>query len=114
MTKASWDRHPEVEPVDEKEDLQTQPVHGTKTQAEKDMFEVHVMEAGDHDHHLGRRTSRHHSLHPEANMTEAERQEYMSELVLHGEQKYHKLGWFKLLIVLILQAIALGSLSLPS
>lgn len=31
-----------------------------------------------------------------------------------GEQKYHRLGWKKLTICLIVEAIALGSLSIPS
>jgi hypothetical protein len=31
-----------------------------------------------------------------------------------GEQKFHKLGWKRLTICLIVEAIALGSLSVPS
>lgn len=47
------------------------------------------------------------------NMTEAERQEYLSDTVIAGEQKYHQLGWIQLVVVLIVEAIALGALSLP-
>lgn len=46
-------------------------------------------------------------------MNEIERSEYLSEVVEDGEHKYHKLGWVQLVVVLIVEAIALGSLSLP-
>lgn len=46
-------------------------------------------------------------------MNEIERSEYLSEKVETGEKKYHKLGWIQLVVVLIVEAIALGSLSLP-
>lgn len=47
-------------------------------------------------------------------MSEAEKLEYLSSQVEHGEQKYNKLGWVQLVVVLIVEAIALGSLSLPA
>lgn len=57
------------------------------------------------------------SVHPIGHsynqMTEAERQEYLSATVEAGEKKYHKLGWIQLVVVLIVEAIALGALSLP-
>ena len=34
--------------------------------------------------------------------------------MIEGEEKYHRLGWKKLTICLIVEAIALGSLSIPS
>lgn len=34
--------------------------------------------------------------------------------VYEGEQKYHRLGWKKLTVCLIVEAIALGALSIPS
>lgn len=40
--------------------------------------------------------------------------DYMVEKQTHGTEKYHKLGWIQLVIVLIVEAIALGSLSMPS
>lgn len=46
-------------------------------------------------------------------MTEEERQEYLEATVEHGENKYKRLGWLQLVVVLIVEAIALGSLSLP-
>lgn len=47
-------------------------------------------------------------------MTEAEKVEYLSHQVEHGEKKYKQLGWLQLVVVLIVEAIALGSLSLPA
>jgi hypothetical protein len=47
-------------------------------------------------------------------MTEADKIEYLNHQVEHGEQKYHKLGWIQLVVILIVEAIALGSLSLPA
>lgn len=46
-------------------------------------------------------------------MNEIERTGYLSDVVETGEKKYHKLGWVQLVVVLIVEAIALGSLSLP-
>lgn len=46
-------------------------------------------------------------------MSEAERQDYLSDTVAAGEKKFHKLGWIQLVVVLIVEAIALGALSLP-
>ena len=40
--------------------------------------------------------------------------DYMVEKQTHGAEKYHKLGWVQLVVVLIVEAIALGSLSMPS
>lgn len=34
--------------------------------------------------------------------------------IQEGENKYHRLGWQRLTICLIVEAIALGSLSIPS
>lgn len=52
---------------------------------------------------------------------DAEKPDYDTELnltqqtTLHeGEQKFHKLGWKRLTVCLIVEAIALGSLSIPS
>jgi len=36
------------------------------------------------------------------------------EALIEGEQKFHQLGWKKLTICLIVKAIALGALSIPS
>jgi hypothetical protein len=36
------------------------------------------------------------------------------EIVIAGEVKYHRLGWKQLTLMLIVEAIALGSLSIPS
>ncbi|BEI85855.1 hypothetical protein CcaverHIS002_0601420 [Cutaneotrichosporon cavernicola] len=47
-------------------------------------------------------------------MTEADKVEYLNHQVEHGEQKFHKLGWVQLVVILIVEAIALGSLSLPA
>ena len=41
-------------------------------------------------------------------------EEYGIGDVQEGEEKYHQLGWKKLTICLIVEAIALGSLSIPS
>lgn len=40
--------------------------------------------------------------------------DYYNEKEAQGAQKFHKLGWIKLVVVLIVEAIALGSLSMPS
>ncbi|CZT20350.1 probable neutral amino acid permease [Ramularia collo-cygni] len=55
------------------------------------------------------------------NKTKDEKTDYDTELnltqqtTLHeGEQKFHKLGWKRLTVCLIVEAIALGSLSIPS
>lgn len=40
--------------------------------------------------------------------------DYMVEKQTQGAEKYHKLGWLQLVVVLIVEAIALGSLSIPS
>lgn len=40
--------------------------------------------------------------------------DYMLEKQTKGVEKYSKLGWFQLVVVLIVEAIALGSLSIPS
>lgn len=47
-------------------------------------------------------------------MSEAERQEYLSDAIVGGEAKYHQLGWLQLVVILIVEAIALGALSLPN
>lgn len=38
---------------------------------------------------------------------------YISEVTEAGEQKFHKLSWFQLTIVLLVTAVALGTLSMP-
>jgi hypothetical protein len=40
--------------------------------------------------------------------------ETLAEGQIHGEEKFHRLGWKALTICLIVEAIALGSLSIPS
>lgn len=40
--------------------------------------------------------------------------DYMMEKQAEGAEKFHKLGWLQLVVVLIVEAIALGSLSIPS
>lgn len=40
--------------------------------------------------------------------------DYMLEKQTKGVEKYSKLGWFQLVVILIVEAIALGSLSIPS
>lgn len=45
--------------------------------------------------------------------TDADRVEYISEVTAAGEQKFHKLTWFQLVIVLVVTAVALGTLSMP-
>jgi hypothetical protein len=40
--------------------------------------------------------------------------DYMVEKQTEGAAKFHKLGWIKLVVVLIVEAIALGSLSIPA
>lgn len=47
-------------------------------------------------------------------MTEVDKVEYLTHQVESGEHKYHQLGWIQLVVVLIVEAIALGSLSLPA
>jgi len=49
---------------------------------------------------------------PEWKTTELEKQ--VSESVVEGEQRFHKLSWQKLTVCLIVEAIALGSLSVPA
>ncbi|EPQ31992.1 uncharacterized protein PFL1_00190 [Pseudozyma flocculosa PF-1] len=39
---------------------------------------------------------------------------YEKQKISEGDHKFHKLGWIKLTVCLIVEAIALGSLSLPS
>lgn len=39
--------------------------------------------------------------------------DYLAEKEAQGAAKFHKLGWIKLVVVLIVEAIALGSLSIP-
>lgn len=46
--------------------------------------------------------------------TDAERVEYISEITAAGEKKFHKLTWFQLVIVLVVTAVALGTLSMPT
>lgn len=43
----------------------------------------------------------------------AEKVEYISDLTAAGEAKFHKLGWQQLVVVLIVTAVALGTLSMP-
>lgn len=38
---------------------------------------------------------------------------YISEVTEAGEHKFHKLSWFQLVIVLVVAAVALGTLSMP-
>lgn len=38
---------------------------------------------------------------------------YISEITEAGEHKFHKLSWFQLVIVLVVAAVALGTLSMP-
>lgn len=46
-------------------------------------------------------------------LTEEEHQMALKGTIEHGEHKYKRLGWLQLVVVLIVEAIALGSLSLP-
>ncbi|BEI83569.1 hypothetical protein CcaverHIS002_0401730 [Cutaneotrichosporon cavernicola] len=70
----------------------------------------------------GRRTSlgviegppgRRMSLHPTAGMTEAEKAEYVADVTEDGKVKFNKLSWLQLTIVLVVTAVALGTLSMP-
>lgn len=84
--------------VEPKNDIESSAASTTApTKGEKHRHNVDVRPAG----------------HDMKNMTEAERQEYLSATVIAGEEKYHKLGWVQLVVVLIVEAIALGALSLP-
>lgn len=47
-------------------------------------------------------------------ITEEELAGYDEEDIHEGEAKYHQLGWIRLTICLIVEAIALGSLTMPS
>jgi hypothetical protein len=76
---------------------------------------VHVSAAPDHKHG--------HYTPPDANSDKAKppSNDYGEAVrdgeagtIHEGEEKFHKLGWKKLTICLIVEAIALGSLSLPS
>ena len=49
-----------------------------------------------------------------ADQEKAPEEEYGVGEMHEGEEKYHRLGWQKLTICLIVEAIALGSLSIPS
>lgn len=88
-------------PVTEKKpaDVESAPATGSNDKSDKNAGAVTISAA---------------SNKKEKDMSEAERQEYYSELVIDGEKKYHKLGWVQLVVVLIVEAIALGSLSLPA
>ncbi|GMK56006.1 hypothetical protein CspeluHIS016_0210620 [Cutaneotrichosporon spelunceum] len=48
------------------------------------------------------------------NMSEVDKVELLNHQVEHGEHKFHQLGWVQLVVILIVEAIALGSLSLPA
>lgn len=54
-----------------------------------------------------------HKEKMEPGETGADRVEYISEVTAHGEKKFHKLTWFQLVIVLVVTAVALGTLSMP-
>lgn len=60
---------------------------------------------GEHGPYMSRRRK---------NSQEQVEYDYMLEKQTKGVEKYSKLGWFQLVIVLIVEAIALGSLSIPS
>lgn len=49
-----------------------------------------------------------------AKATDADRVEYISEITAAGERKFHKLTWFQLVVVLVVTAVALGTLSMPT
>lgn len=57
--------------------------------------------------------ARRKSLHPTAGMSDAEKVEFISDIIEDGERKFHKLTWFQLVIVLTVSAVALGTLSMP-
>jgi len=54
--------------------------------------------------------------HPETDVDYANKEIDLArhEALIEGEQKFHQLGWKKLTICLIVKAIALGALSIPS
>ncbi|GMK58828.1 hypothetical protein CspeluHIS016_0602700 [Cutaneotrichosporon spelunceum] len=71
----------------------------------------------------GRRTSmgviegppgRRMSLHPTAGMTQEQKEEYISDVTQDGKVKFNKLSWLQLTIVLVVTAVALGTLSMPA
>lgn len=53
------------------------------------------------------------SLHPTAGMTDIEKVEFIAEVTEDGEEKFHKMSWIQLVVVLIVTAVALGTLSMP-
>jgi hypothetical protein len=53
------------------------------------------------------------SLNPTLGMTEMEKEEYYSDVKEDGEVKFHKLSWIQLTVVLVVTAVALGTLSMP-
>jgi len=91
--------NPTLADVEAKPDIESSAGTDTPTKQEKNRADVDVRPA--HGHSL-------------KHMTEAERTEYLSETVVAGEKKYHQLGWIQLVVVLIVEAIALGALSLPA
>lgn len=54
------------------------------------------------------------SLHPTAGMTDIEKVEFITEVTEDGEKKFHKMSWIQLVVVLIVTAVALGTLSMPA
>lgn len=53
------------------------------------------------------------SINPTAGMSELEKVEYFADVTEDGEVKFHKLNWVQLTVVLIVTAVALGTLSMP-
>jgi hypothetical protein len=81
-------------------------------QQQSPLSNVHMSAASDHKggHYTPPDANSDKEKAPSNDYGEAVREGTVHE----GEEKFHKLGWKKLTICLIVEAIALGSLSLPS
>lgn len=89
--------------IDEKDSLPYEPEQGAHLS--KDETVAKVLEVHDGHHH--HRKLGHHDR-------DVDRVRNISELIEDGERKYHKLSWWRLYIVMLVSAVALGTLSMPS
>jgi hypothetical protein len=102
-----------VEDIDEKP-TETPPSEQQGHHLSKDETITAVLEVngyGRESRRGSRRLSRRFS-EPEFR-TDVERVDYISRVTEDGEHKFHKLTWQQLVIVLVVAAVALGTLSMP-
>ncbi|BEJ15411.1 hypothetical protein CspHIS471_0500160 [Cutaneotrichosporon sp. HIS471] len=106
MTKHNKDI---IEDIDEKQTVTPSNNHLSKDETITAVLEVNGYERG--SRHGSRRFSRRFSQPDFGN--DIERVQYISEVTEEGEKKFNRLTWKQLVIILIVCAVALGTLSMP-